>query len=129
MVTNLNKTKTRLKRKPLRRVNNPRYHSNYGNVFRHLPDSNKPFAFTQQYGRSLLRLSPFRSFDSEAIGHKEYSVIVLHQPTTLCKRRTPTLFITVVFVIFKFDKIIALNTEFVNTFFDFFRFFKKSDLI
>ena len=27
--------------------------------------------------------------------------------------------------LFKFDKIIALNAEFVNTFFDFFRFFKK----
>ena len=38
----------------MRRVIYPRYHSNFGNKFRHFPSSNKPFAFTQHYGRSLL---------------------------------------------------------------------------
>ena len=42
----------------MRRANHPRYHSNYGSFrFRHFPGSNKPFAFTQQYGRSLLSIS------------------------------------------------------------------------
>ena len=54
MVTNLNKTKNP-PQKPnfLRRAIHPRYHSNYGKI-RHFPGSDKPFAFTQQYGRSLL---------------------------------------------------------------------------
>jgi len=83
-------------------------------AFRHLPDSNKPFAFTQQYGRSLLVF--FRSFDSEVIGHLENSAIVLHRPTTLCKLYLPTVFVTVFFVIFKCKRIITLNIIFVKSF-------------
>ena len=63
---------------------NPRYHSNCENIiFRHFPDSNKFFAFTQQYGRSLLGFSlsvPRLRSDRSVEGFD----IALHHTATLC---------------------------------------------
>jgi len=91
----LNKTKNSSQNKLLRRVLNPRYHSNYGKNFRHLPGSIKPFAFTQQYGRSLLsfRLSVLRL---RSDGSLESSAIASHHPATLSRFCNPTVFVIVV---------------------------------
>ena len=118
MNSNLNKTKNPSQKKSFETsYYNPRYHSNYGDfIFRHFSDSNKPFAFTQHYGRSLLGKKTVRSFDSEAIGHMEawllsrtnrqLSVNVTFRPSSSQS----------FFVIFKFVPIISPKKTFVNTF-------------
>ena len=99
----------------MRRVINPRYHSNYGNNFRHFPSSVKPFAFTQQYGRSLhgkhfsvLRLRSDRSFGR--------SCYCLAPPDNSLETQRSDPLRHSLFVIFKFCPIIAPFFYFVNTF-------------
>ena len=99
----------------MRRVTNPRYHSNYGNKFRHFPSSFKPFAFTQQYGRSLhgiyfsvLRLRSDRSSGKSCCCLAPSDNSLKAQPSDPLRHS--------LFVIFKFCPIIAPFFYFVNTF-------------
>ena len=105
---------------------NPRYHSNYGKI-RHFPDSVKPFAFTQQYGRSLLGKHTKRANRSvlRLRSDRSYGLfaIVLHQPTTLCAQTFQPSSSQSFFVIFKFEIIIAPSMQVVNTFRQFFHNF------
>ena len=62
----------------------------------------------------------FRSSDSEGISHWKDSLLSRTKTTTLCELHFPTVFITVVFVIFKFEMILARHSAKVKCFFYFF---------
>ena len=98
MATNLNKTKKLVSKIfSLRRVIKPAVPLKLRKIyFRHLPNSNKFFAFTQQYGRSLLgkRLLVLRL---RRDGSLEIFAIASHHTATLWKSFIfPTVFIIVV---------------------------------
>ncbi len=63
-----------------------------------------------------VRTRNVRSSDSEVMGHLEGHAIASHRPATLCRHHDPTVFLTVVFVIFKFEQIIARKCGFVKGF-------------
>ena len=128
MVTDLNTTKKPASKDlPLRRANNPRYHSNYGknSVTFRAQSSSLPLRSNTE---GVYSAFAFRSSDSEVIGHREAFAIVSHRPTTLWKLCAPTLFITVVFVIFKFESNYSTEKMICQYLFEkFFDFLKNAD--
>ena len=96
LFNNWKKQKTARLNFALRRAVKPAVPLNLRKIIRHFPGSDKPFAFTQHYGRSLLtpgRLRRcFRSSDSEGMGHTE-SFFIAFTPTgnSLWNRRSDRL--------------------------------------
>ncbi len=124
MASNLNKTKNPSQKKTFETSYKTRGTTQITeNIFRHFPGSNKPFAFTQHYGRSLLGIA-FRSSDSEGISHWKVS------PLPRTNRQFSERFSfrpssSQSFVIFKFESILTRYGTKVKCFTKFFLLHRK----